>query len=162
MGIGRLDSLHVSEQAFMAVDFEYGTQILAALLPMAVTVIFHGLGISMVHRFFRRHGKPLVHGPHAAARTVVIIGIVAILLATHFVGVVVWAGFYSLMGMVPDVGSAMYFSIGNYTTLGSEGIKLNGRWQGFGGFEAMTAMLMFGWSTAVLASIVQKLQSTDD
>ena len=32
----------------------------------------------------------------------------------------------------------------------------------FGGFEAMTAMLMFGWSTAVLASIVQKLQSADD
>jgi hypothetical protein len=56
----------------------------------------------------------------------------------------------------------MYFSVGSYTTLGSEGIMLHGRWRGFGGFEAMTAMLMFGWSTAVLASIVQKLQSTDD
>jgi len=157
-----LDSLHLSEQAIMAVDFEYGTQILAALLPMAVTVIFHGLGISMVHSFFRRHGKPLVHGPRAAARTAVIIGIVAILLATHFVGVVVWAAFYVLMEMVPSIGAAMYFSVGSYTTLGSEGIKLYGRWRGFGGFEAMTAMLMFGWSTAVLASIVQKLQSADD
>ena len=157
-----MDTAHLSEQAILTVDFEYGTQILAALLPMAVTVIFHGLGIGMVHHFFRRHGKPLVHGPHAAARTVVIIAIVAILLATHFVGVVVWAGFYFLMKMVPNIGAAMYFSVGSYTTLESDGIKLYGRWRGFGGFEAMTAMLMFGWSTAVLASIVQKLQSTDD
>lgn len=157
-----MDTAHLSEQALLALDFEYGTQILAALLPMAVTVIFHGLGISFVHRFFRRHGKPLVNGPRAAARTVVLIAIVAILLATHFVGVIVWAGFYFLMEMVPSIGAAMYFSVGSYTTLGAEGIKLYGRWRGFGGFEAMTAMLMFGWSTAVLASIVQKLQVADD
>jgi hypothetical protein len=157
-----LSTAHLSEQAILALDFEYSTQILAALLPMALTVIFHGLGVGMVHRFFRRHGKPLVHGPHAAARTAVIIGIVAILLATHFVGVIVWVVFYFLKEMVPSIGAAMYFSVGSYTTLGSEGIRLYGRWRGFGGFEAMTAMLMFGWSTAVLASIVQKLQSTDD
>lgn len=152
----------LSEQAMLALDFEYTTQILAALLPMSLTVIFHGIGISLVHRFFRRHGKPLIRGPYAVARTAVIIGIVAILLATHFVGVIVWAAFYFLMEMVPTIGAAMYFSVGNYTTLGSEGIRLYGRWRGFGGFEAMTAMLMFGWSTAVLASIVQKLQSSDD
>lgn len=157
-----MSTAHLSEQAILALDFEYSTQILAALLPMAMTVIFHGLGVGMVHRFFRRHGKPLVHGPHAAARTALIIGIVAILLATHFVGVVVWAAFYFLMEMVPTIGAAMYFSVGSYTTLGSEGIRLYGRWRGFGGFEAMTAMLMFGWSTAVLASIVQKFQSADD
>ena len=71
-----MDTAHLSEQAILALNFEYSTQILAALLPMALTVIFHGLGVGMVHRFFRRHGKPLVHGPHAAARTAVIIGIV--------------------------------------------------------------------------------------
>lgn len=157
-----MSTAHLSEQAILALDFEYSTQILAALLPMALTVIFHGLGVSIVHRFFRRHGKPLVHGPHAAARTAVIIGIVAILLATHFVGVIVWAAFYFLMEMVPSLSAAMYFSVGSYTTLGADGIKLHGRWRGFGGFEAMTAMLMFGWSTAVLASIVQKFQSADD
>lgn len=157
-----MNSLLIPEQAIVAVDLEYGTQIVVALLPMAVTVVFHGLGIGMVHRFFRRHGKPLIKGPHPAARTAVLICIVAILLATHFVGVIVWAVFYVFMEMMPSAGAAMYFSVGSYTTLGSDGAKLLGRWRGFGGFEAMTAMLMFGWSTAVLASIVQKLQSIDD
>ena len=30
---------------FFALDFKYGKQIIAALLPMCLTVIFHGAGI---------------------------------------------------------------------------------------------------------------------
>ena len=55
----------------------------------------------------------------------------------------------------------MYFSVNAYTTLGASNITLPGRWQGLGGFESMTAMLMFGWSTAMLAAIVQKIHTLD-
>ena len=52
------------------------------------------------------------------------LAIVAIMLAKHFFGVVIWVG--------------------------------------FGGFEAMTGMLMFGWSTAVLAAVVQKIHAIEE
>jgi hypothetical protein len=86
---------------------------------------------------------------------------VAIMMVTHFTEVTIWGVFYVLGGMVPDTASAILFSLASYTTLGGSGITLPGQWQGFGGFEAMAAMLMFGWSTAMLAALILKVQGLD-
>jgi hypothetical protein len=83
------------------------------------------------------------------------------MLAAHFAEVVLWATFYFSTGMLANLRDAMTFSINSYTTLGASGIQLTGRWRGFSGFEAMTAMLMFGWSTAVLAVVAQKTHSIE-
>ncbi len=83
------------------------------------------------------------------------------MLATHFVEVFAWAFFYFASGMVANLKEAISYSVNYYTTLGATGIELPGRWQGLGGFEAITGMLMFGWSTAVLAAVVQKLHSIE-
>lgn len=157
-----MHTFNATEYALLGLDFQYGKQILAALLPMAMTVFFHGLGISTVHHFFKRFGRPVMKGPHRTARTAVIIGVVAILLVSHFFGVVVWAAFYYLSGLINDMSHAMSYSINSYTTLGSSGITLGKGWLGFGNFESMTAMLMFGWSTAVLADIINKLHNIED
>ena len=146
----------------MGLDLKYGKQVLAALLPMGLTVIFHGVGIDLVHRFFRRFGHPILKGPHRRARTAVIIGVVAILLLSHFFGAVVWAAFYFFMGLTNDMSHAMLYSLNFYTTAGASNIHLGKGWIGFGNFESMTAMLMFGWSTAVLAAIVGKLNNVDE
>ncbi len=157
-----MEAMNVAEQAIVALDFKYGKQIVAALLPMCLTVIFHGAGIELVHRFFKRFGRPVMSGPHRPARTAVIICVVAILLLTHFGGVVVWAAFYYLNDLVKDPSHAMNYSFNSYTTMGASGIVLPRGWVGFGNFESMTGMLMFGWSTAVLADIIRKLHNTDD
>jgi len=103
-----------------------------------------------------------MRGPHRTARTAVTIGMVAILLVSHFVGVVVWAAFYYLTGMTGNMTHAMLYSINAFTTMGDSNIVLPREWTGFGNFEAMTAMLMFGWSTAVLANIVGKFHNVDE
>ncbi|MGA9396433.1 MAG: hypothetical protein WCA83_02500 [Azonexus sp.] len=146
----------------MGLDLKYSKQVLAALLPMGMTVIFHGVGVDQVHRFFRKFGRPVLRGPHRTARTAVIIGVVAILLVSHFVGAVVWAAFYFLTGLTGDITHAMLYSLNFYTTTGASDIHLGKGWIGFGNFESMTGMLMFGWSTAVLADIIGKLHSVDD
>ena len=144
-------------------NFRYIDQFLAALVPMGATVILHGVGMRLVGQCYRRfgvrrsHGAPKDMGPHLF----VIVAIVAIMLFTHFVEVAAWAAFFLLTGMLPDVATSMFFSINSYTTLGASNITLPGRWKGMDGFEAMTAMLMFGWSTAVLAVVVQKTHSID-
>ena len=89
------------------------------------------------------------------------IAIVAIMLATHYIEVCAWALFYVATGMLADFREAMTYSINCYTTLGATSIVLPGRWHGLGGFEAISGMLMFGWSTAVLAAVVQKLHSIE-
>jgi len=147
---------------FSALDFEYSVQLLVAFIPMCLTVIFHGLGMDIVRRCFKRFGRPLLQGKNVAARAIVMISIVAIMLAAHFSGILIWAVFYRATNLLPNVQTAMLFSVQSYTTLGASNITLGGRWVGFDGFEAMTGMLMFGWSTAILAAVVQKLHSIDD
>jgi hypothetical protein len=148
-------------QTLTQMDFEYSEQLLAAFLPMCLTVIFHGLGMDIVRRYFKRFGKPLLSAPHVMGRARVMTTIVGIMLAAHFSGIVIWAMFYYAADLLPSAKVAMLFSTQCYTTLGAN-FTLPGRWAGFGGFEAVTGMLMFGWSTAILAAVVQKLHSIDD
>ena len=111
-------------------DLKYTKQILASLLPICLTVIFHGAGIDQVHRFFKHFGRPVMRGPHQLA--------------------------------LKDFSHAMLYSFNGYTTMGASNIYLPKGWQGFDNFEAMTGMLMFGWSTAFLADIINKLHNTED
>jgi len=153
-----LDSLW---KGFASLEFEYLEQFTAALLPMALTVVIHGYGMKFAGSYFRRFG-PSAHGTFRRHPGVlVVIAMVGIMLAAHFAEVVLWAAFYFSTGMLANLQDAMTFSINSYTTLGASNIQLTGRWRGFDGFEAMSAMLMFGWSTAVLAAVVQKTHSIE-
>jgi len=143
-----------------ALNFEYVRQFAAALVPMSVTVFIHAQGMKLSGCYFKRFGTLAAIARRGSATTV-LITIAAIMLATHFAEVVAWASFFLLTGMLASIPDAMTLSINSYTTLGASNIQLPGRWHGFDGFEAMSAMLMFGWSTAVLAAVVQKTHSMD-
>jgi hypothetical protein len=157
-----VDGFHRKSPMTM-VDLEYLRQILAALPPMAVTVALHGVGMSLVRNSFERFGKPLLrHDRNRGARTMFMIGVVCITVLTHLSGVVTWAVAFRVLDLVPSTEVAMYYSMEYYTTLGVGVRKLPEAWAGFGGFEAMTGMLMFGWSTAVLAAVVQRMHAIDD
>jgi hypothetical protein len=145
----------------MNFDFRYVEQFLVALALTSLTVLTHSVGMNWVRRYFRRSfSLAKDHGP-LERNQLVMVGIVAIMMGTHCIEVLIWALFYMLRGVVPDRLSAIYFSVASYTTLGASNIKLPDHWRGIGGFEAMAAMLMFGWSTAVLAAVVVELHSLD-
>jgi hypothetical protein len=112
--------------------------------------------MGLAGRYFRTHGLRPATRSRAGPHVVVLVTIVAIMLAAHFFEVGIWAIFYLVTGMLSDFRTAMFYSVESYTTLGASNIDLPGRWRGLGGLEAMAGMLMFGWSTAVLAVIVQK------
>jgi voltage-gated potassium channel len=141
--------------------FRYVEQLPIALVLTSVTVVIHGLGMNWVRRYFRRSWSPAKDHPRSGSHLLVMVGIVAIMMVTHFAEIAIWGVFFLLSGMIPDAALAMYFSIGSYTTLGATGVALPGHWRGLGGFEAMAGMLMFGWSTAMLAAVIVKVQSLD-
>jgi hypothetical protein len=153
--------LETITEMFRELHFRYLEQFLTALLPMALTVVIHGQGMGLASRYFKRFGRPPAGSSRTGPRVIVVIAIVAIMLATHFFEVVMWALFYVATGMLTNFKEAMTYSINSYTTLGATSIELPGRWLGLGGFEAIAGMLMFGWLTAVLATVVQKLHSID-
>ena len=148
--------LETVTQTFWDLHFQYTEQFLVALLPMALTVAIHGQGIGLTARYFKRFGRRGAVASRTGPHVIVLIAIVAIMLAAHFIEVFAWAIFYLATDMLSNFKAAMLYSVNSYTTLGASNIELPGRWSGLGGLEAMTGMLMFGWSTAVLAVIVQK------
>jgi hypothetical protein len=146
-------------QFFSALHFQYTEQFLAALLPMSLTVMLHGYGMDLAIANSRRSRRSAGHRAYVPMRAMVLIVSVAIMLLSHFLEVSGWAMFYFLTGMIPDYREAMYLSMSSYTTLGNSTVTLPGRWHGLSGFEAMTAMLMFGWSTAVMVDLVRKVET---
>jgi hypothetical protein len=141
--------------------FRYAEQLPIALVLTSVTVVIHGIGMTWVRHYFKRSWSAAPGPLHSRRHLLVMVGLVAIMMVTHFVEVGLWGVFYGLSGLVPDLATAIRFSIASYTTLGSNSIILPGHWQGFGGFEAMAAMLMFGWSTAMLAAVILKIQGLE-
>ena len=54
---------------------------------------------------------------------------------------------------------AFYQSAVNYTTLGYGDIVMSPRWRLLGPMEAANGTLAFGWSTAVIVTVVIRLEA---
>jgi len=79
------------------------------------------------------------------------------ILAAHLVEVALWAILFRICGEFPDFGTAYYHSAVNYTTLGYGDLLLTPSWRLLGPLEAADGMLMFGVSTAIIFSVIQRL-----
>jgi Ion channel len=87
----------------------------------------------------------------------VMIAAVLILMVAHFAEVLVWSLSYSIVGAAPEGADLIYFAFVNYTTLGYGDVTPVARWRLLGPMTAMNGVLMFGWSTAVIFEVLQKV-----
>jgi voltage-gated potassium channel Kch len=80
---------------------------------------------------------------------------VMILLVGHVLQVNMWAVLYFYdWGAFKNFGTAMYFSLASFTTLGATELSLPPQHRMIGAFESAAGMMMFGWSTALLVAVV--------
>jgi Flp pilus assembly protein protease CpaA len=68
-----------------------------------------------------------------------------------------WAGVYIFIGAFQSFEQALYFSIVTFTTLGYGDITLESNWRLLASFEAASGIIIFGWSTAIIVAVVQRL-----
>ena len=80
---------------------------------------------------------------------------VMILLIGHVLQVTLWAVLYFYdWEAFKTFGTAMYFSLASFTTLGASELTLPSQHRMIGAFESAAGMMMFGWSTALLVAVV--------
>lgn len=80
---------------------------------------------------------------------------VMILLAGHVLQVILWAVLYFYgWEAFKSFGTAVYFSLASFTTLGASELSLPPHHRMLGAFESAAGMMMFGWSTALLVAVV--------
>jgi Ion channel len=128
-------------------------EILIAGCLVGVTVCIHTVGFSALLR--------AIVWSHSLARTGfwivtrLVIGLACWLILIHLAEISIWGLFYFWRGCLPDLESAIYFSGGAYTTVGSD-LVLPKPWRMLVPLEALTGVLMFGLSTGLFFAVVNR------
>ncbi len=121
---------------------------------MASCVAVHAGGVTSALRWASRH-------PGGRARfwrrTLLFVRLAAWMILFHLGEITLWALFYWGVGGMPDLASAIYFSGVTYTTTGYGDLVLPNEWRLLGAVEALTGLLMCGWSTAFFFAVVSRL-----
>jgi len=130
-------------------------QFAAALILVVVSVALHAGALAwLTHRTLPR--LPLLHaGLRGMVRTLA--GAFLLMMASHLCQAALWAALYRAVGAFPDAESALYFSLTCYSTLGFGDLVGPQSWRLLGPIEAVTGILMFGWSTGYLFAYFTRL-----
>src|SRR5262245_20101844 len=123
---------------------------------MALCVIIHAGGVTWAIRRLRRHEST----QRFWRGTWLFIHVAAWMVLLHLAEISVWAAFYFLRGALSDLPSALYFSAVTYTTTGYGDLVLPTEWRLVGGVEALTGILMCGWTAGFFFAVVNRVYST--
>jgi len=128
------------------------------LLMMVVTTAIHAgftvVTLKRLRLFLQRHdvGSQL-------SRFYVMGSAVLWMFAGSLVEVGLWGGLFMMLGAIAGAEPALYFSTVTFTTLGYGDVVLDPQWRLLASIEAATGIIMFGWTTAVVLAVVQRVYS---
>lgn len=134
------------------------SKLLVALILMALCVAIHAAGVTAALRWVRGRRE----SPQGYWRwTWLFICVAAWMILLHLFEISAWALYYFWRGAIDDVQAAFYFSAVTYTTTGYGDLVLPAEWRLLGGVEALTGILMCGWSTGFFFAIVSRLYQAE-
>jgi len=126
---------------------------------VAITVAIHAVGSTAWVRFVARNYLN-EDGSWGTRRTLgAITSTVIVLISLHAIQITVWAVAYLAVlpeGELETFEKALYFSFVTFTTLGYGDITLSEGWRLLSGIQALNGILLVGWTTALLFSVVQR------
>jgi hypothetical protein len=127
-------------------------------LPLIVlTTVIHVLGLGLINEKIVGTLEGMMDRRHYTSRFAVAMS-VTILLATvlHAIEGILWATAYVALGALPNVKSAMLYSLSALTSYGHANIFLAPHWQLMGALESLNGMMLFGLTAAFLFSMIQQ------
>jgi voltage-gated potassium channel Kch len=121
---------------------------------MAGCVVIHAVGVTWSVRRFRRLPERSRGLRRWSWILVLVAGWVVLL---HLIEITLWSLFYTWQQAMPDLAAALYFSAVTYTTTGYGDLVLPREWRLVGAVEALTGILMCGWSTGFFFAVVSRM-----
>jgi hypothetical protein len=124
---------------------------------IAITMAIHGFGMLLVLRL--NHSLK----NRFSAKRDILRGLLPIILASclimivHLSEVLVWSLFFIWKGAFTNPSLAYYFSLNEYTTVGSK-FSLPQNWRLLEGMIATAGLLTFAWSTGLLITLAREFQ----
>src|SRR5688572_30069516 len=119
--------------------------------------MMHALGTLFVSRRISLRWEQRQQRPWRLGAEFLVARMVGGLLLVHLAEAIVWALFFLLGGLLPDLETAVYFSLTSYTTVGYGDLVLKDEWRLLGPIEAAVGILMLGWSTGLLVALITRI-----
>jgi len=134
------------------------SQIFLGCFLVLVTAIVHMFATAAALVMLKKMGR-LLHMNKASTlqRTLLVGGLVASMFLVSVLDAVIWAHVYLRVGAIEQLETALYFSMVTFTTLGYGDVTLAPDWRLLASFEAANGIMMFGWTTALIAAVIQRL-----
>jgi voltage-gated potassium channel Kch len=134
------------------------SKLLIAWGLMAACVVVHAGGVISAVRWVRGREVPRqALWPWAW----ILIRVAGWIILLHVIEIITWALIYAWLRAMPDLQSALYFSAVTYTTTGYGDLVLPEDWRLVGAIEALTGILMCGWSTGFFFAVVSRMYRND-
>jgi hypothetical protein len=130
------------------------SKLLIAWALMGGCVAIHAAGVSSALRWIRRPG---IVADRFWASTRLFVTLAGWIVMLHLLEISAFAIYYTVRRAMPDMASAMYFSAVTYTTTGYGDLVLPPDWRLVGAIEALTGILMCGWSTGFFFAAVSRV-----
>ncbi len=131
------------------------TNILYGSFITVYTIVIHALATRFI-MFEANRMKKRTH--HVFAFKEIRLSIfVLIMLFASILEASGWAAVYHHLDATGSFEESLYFSIVTFTTLGYGDITLGSDWRILASIQAAAGILIFGWSTAIIVAVVQKL-----
>lgn len=122
-----------------------------------ITTCLHAAAMVLVVRGCRlAHAEDWAGKSHFTKAITVSI-LVLVLFLAGLIGAGVWAGAYLALGTFSGFEEAAYFSVVTYTTLGFGDVTIEGSRRLLAGLQAANGIIIFGWTTAIIVTAVQRL-----
>ena len=141
-----------------------GQEIIVGLGLFLVTTTIHGLFMWLGIR-----GLEWMVALYPRKAMVVKVVIVSLFNAWMFVGIVleglVWAWYYLSnpeITVLPDLATALYFSMVTFTSVGYGDIVLTGSWRMLASLQAANGVIIFGWTTGLIFYVIQQVFKKTD
>jgi len=131
-----------------------------SLLTALVTIGIHAVALGATVRFIRDEYHLGRAGVRFWTDVAIVAGVIMLALVAHLVAIAIWAVLNYVCGEFTGLGLSFYHSAMNYTSLGYGDIVMSASWKLFGPLEAADGLLMFGFSTAMIFAVIQRLFQT--
>jgi len=128
---------------------------LASVMVLS-TALIHLTGLAIIVRMIRSE-RPFLRRLHVSPLTV-LLGATVGVFAIHSIEIWLYAALYLGLGALGHLEEALYFSTVTYSTIGYGDVLMPHAWRMLGAFEGATGIIMLGWSTAFLVSLLSQLK----
>lgn len=134
------------------------TNILIGIVITGINVTIHGYGTFFWVKYLSKKYTHLVERGFSTKTVWILIFTALFLLCLNFIEAIIWGLTYYVLPNITEfetLEKSIYFSLVTFTTLGYGEITISSTNRILSGFEAMNGILLLGWSTTMMLSVMQ-------